>query len=264
VAADYLGMPNGGHKPILYRNNRDGTFKDVTSEVHLDRICHTMGHNFGDLDNDGWLDFYCATGDPDLRTLIPNRMFRNDRGRVFQDVTEATGTGHIQKGHGVAFADFDDDGDQDIYVSMGGAFSGDFARNALFLNPGSTNRWLKLRLVGVKANRPAIGARVVVTVDTATGPRKLHRVVGSGGSFGSNPLRMELGLGNAMRVNQVEIHWPGSGLHQTLGGFELDRAYEIREGASLALETPLHPQKLRQRKAESASLNVRQDPKSGR
>jgi hypothetical protein len=140
-----------------------------------------MGHNYGDLDNDGWLDFYCATGDPDFRMLIPNRMFRNADGRFFQDVTTATGTGHIQKGHGVSFADLNDDGCQDIYVSMGGAFSGDLARNALFLNPGNTNHWLKLQLVGTKANRAAIGAKIKLTLQTSNGTRELHRIVSNGG-----------------------------------------------------------------------------------
>jgi hypothetical protein len=244
VAADYLGLPNEGEKPRLYRNNHDGTFSDVTVAARLNRICHTMGHNYGDLDNDGWLDFYCGTGDPDFRTLIPNRMFRNANGKFFQDVTTATGTGHIQKGHGVAFADFDDDGDQDVYIVLGGAYSGDFARNALFLNPGSSNRWLKLQLVGIKANRPAIGARIKVTVQTPAGTREIHRVVSSGGSFGSNPLRQEIGLGDATSVLAVDIRWPGSDTRQTVTGLQLNRAYQIREGGRSPLALTLHPSRL--------------------
>ena len=241
VALDYLGLRNHGEKPILYHNNRDGTFTDVSAPAHLNRICHTMGHNYGDLDNDGWLDFYCGTGDPDFRTLIPNRMFRNAEGKFFQDVTTATGTGHIQKGHGVAFADLDDDGDQDIYSALGGAYSGDFARNALFMNPGFSNRWVKLKLVGVKANRPAIGARIRVIVQTPTGTRELHRVVSSGGNFGSNPLRQEIGLGNATTITAVDIRWPGSDTRQTISGLEIDHSYEIREGDPNPVLLKLHP-----------------------
>lgn len=241
VAADYLGIPNRGTKPKLYHNNHNGTFSDVTEAMHLNRICHTMGHNYGDLDNDGWLDFYCGTGDPDLRTLIPKRMFRNAEGKFFQDVTTATGTGHIQKGHGVAFADLNDDGAQDIYIALGGAFTGDGARNALFLNPGNTNHWVKLKLVGVKANRPAIGARIHLTVRTPTGSRNLYRTVSSGGSFGSNPLRQEIGLGDATAVASVEILWPGSQTHQVLEGLELDRSYEIHEGDPSAIAMKIHP-----------------------
>jgi hypothetical protein len=239
VAADYLGMPNGGAKPKLYRNNRNGTFTDVTKAARLERVCHTMGSNYGDLDNDGWLDFYLATGDPDYMTLIPNRMFRNAEGKLFQEVTTATGTGHIQKGHGVSFADLDNDGDEDVYVVMGGAFTGDTARNALFLNPGNTNHWLKLQLTGVKANRMAIGARVKVTVQTPAGPRELHRTISSGGSFGSNPFRCEIGLANATAVTSVEIRWPGSNTKEVLKGLELDQMYTVHEGDGKAVPQTL-------------------------
>jgi hypothetical protein len=244
VAADYLGLPNGGARPKLYHNNRDGTFSDVTEATHLNRICHTMGHNYGDLDNDGWLDFYCGTGDPDFRTLIPKRMFRNAEGKFFQDVTTATGTGHIQKGHGVAFADLNDDGAQDIYIALGGAYTGDGARNALFLNPGNTNHWVKLKLVGVKANRAAIGARLQVTLQTPAGPRDLYRTVSSGGSFGSNPLRQEIGLADASAITAVEIRWPGSNTRQRLTGLELDHSYEIHEGDNSAIAMKIHRVKL--------------------
>ena len=245
VAADYLGLPNQGARCRLYRNNRDGTFADVSKEAHLDRICFAMGHNFGDIDNDGWLDFYCGTGGPDLGGLIPNRMFRNAEGKFFQDVTTATGTGHLQKGHGVAIADLDDDGDQDVYIVLGGYALGDSARNALFENPGSKqNHWLKLKLTGGKSNRAAIGARIQISLQTPQGPRELHRTVGSGGSFGSNPLRQEIGLGNATAIVAVTILWPGSGTRQTIHGLEPDHAYAINEEEATPTVLNLHPVKL--------------------
>ena len=82
-----LGLPNQGEPSRLFRNNGDGTFGDVSREAGFERALLTMGANFGDLDNDGFLDCYLGTGEPDLRTLIPNQMFRNHRGRVFQNVT---------------------------------------------------------------------------------------------------------------------------------------------------------------------------------
>jgi hypothetical protein len=108
----------------------------VTGAAKLDRVLHAMGSGFGDLDNDGWLDFYLGTGDPDLLTLIPNRMFRNAGGTHFQDVTTSGGFGHLQKGHGVSFADLDNDGDQDVHEDLGGAVTGDVYPNVLFENPG--------------------------------------------------------------------------------------------------------------------------------
>src|SRR5260221_8566643 len=134
-----MGLPYSSERPRLYHNNHDGTFSDVAKAAGLDHLLHAMGCNYGDLDNDGYLDFYLGTGDPSLGTLIPNRMFRNAQGRFFQDVTTSGGFGHLQKGHGVSFADFDNDGDQDIYTVIGGAYSGDHYRNVFFENPGHGN-----------------------------------------------------------------------------------------------------------------------------
>ncbi len=236
VAADYLNQPSEATMPKLYHNNGDGTFTDVTVSAHLNRVCHTMGCNFGDIDNDGWLDFYCATGDPDLSTLIPKRMFRNAGGKYFQDVSTATGTGHLQKGHGVAFADIDNDGDQDVHIVLGGAYPGDTARHALFLNPGNANNWLKLKLIGTKANRAAIGATLTVNVINKDGSvRKISRRITHGASFGANPLRAEIGLGGTSAIRDVEIRWPGSNTRQTIQGLALNQAYEIHEDSDKPL-----------------------------
>jgi hypothetical protein len=234
VAADYLGLPTQGALAKLYHNNHDGTFSDVTAAAHLNHVLLAMGCNFGDLDNDGWLDFYLGTGNPDLSMLIPNRMFRNAEGKFFQDVTTATGTGHLQKGHGVGFADLNNDGAQDIYAVIGGSYTGDNYRSVLFHNPGNSNHWVKLKLEGTKSNRAAIGARIRVTVATASGRRQIFKTVNSGGSFGCSPLRQEIGLGNATAISEVEINWPASGIRQVLTGLELDHCYRVREGDSKA------------------------------
>ena len=123
-----------------------------------------MGANFGDLDNDGWLDFYLGTGYPDYEGLIPNVMYRNRGGTGFADVTTAGGFGHLQKGHGVSFADLDNDGDQDVFEQMGGAYPGDGFADVLFENPGFGNHWIAVKLVGARSNRSAIGARIRVEI----------------------------------------------------------------------------------------------------
>lgn len=230
VCADYLGLPHQGERARLYRNNRDGTFQNVTREMGLDRLLHAMGCNYGDLDNDGYLDFYLGTGDPDLATIIPNRMFRNDAGRRFQDVTTAGGFGHLQKGHGISFADLDNDGDQDVYEDMGGAVSSDVYHNVLYENPGSSNHWVTLKLEGVQSNRAAIGARIRVMVDTAEGERSVYKTVSTGASFGSSPLRQEIGLGQARAIRRIEIFWPVTGKTQALSSVALDHFYQVREG----------------------------------
>jgi hypothetical protein len=241
IAADYLDMPTRGERARLYHNQGDGTFADVTKEAGLSHVLQTMGCNFGDLDNDGWPDFYLGTGDPDFMTIVPNRMFRNADGKHFQDVTTSGGFGNLQKGHGVSFADLDNDGDQDVFENMGGAFTGDTYPNVLYENPGHGNHWIKIKLEGVKANRAGLGARLKIHARGPEGERIIHHTVSTGGSFGSNPLRQEIGLGKSTGVISLEIKWPGSGTVQTLGPLEVDAAYAIREGtpnaSRIALKT---------------------------
>lgn len=239
VAADYLGLPHSAERARLYRNNQDGTFTDITRSAGLYRVLHAMGANYGDLDNDGWLDFYVGTGEPHLSTLIPNRMFRNDGGRRFQDVTTSGGFGHLQKGHGVSFADLDNDGDQDVHIQMGGAYTGDTARNALFLNPGHGNNWITLKLEGVTSNRAGVGARIRVVVQTPEGDRSIYKTTGTGASFGASPLRQEIGLGNAQGIRLVEVFWPVTGMTQSFPGLEMNRFYKIREDSATATPWPL-------------------------
>jgi hypothetical protein len=234
VAADYLGLPTPADRGRLYRSRGDGTFEDVTRAAGLYKVIPAMGHNFGDLDNDGFLDVYLGTGNPDISTIVPNRMFRNAGGRVFQDVTAAGNFGHLQKGHAVCFGDVDDDGDQDVIEEMGGAVLTDKAYTTLYRNPGNGNGWLGLELEGVRSNRGAIGARIKVVVEGKAGPRSIHRTVGSGGSFGASPLRQHIGLGDATRITTVEVSWPATGQTQTVRGLQPNRRYRVREGVEAA------------------------------
>ncbi|MFN3940641.1 MAG: CRTAC1 family protein, partial [Chitinophagales bacterium] len=205
-----LGLPYTDDTNELYRNNGDGTFTSVTKAYKLDQPTVAMGCNYGDLDNDGWLDFYLGTGNPDFRSLLPNLMFRNNAGKDFQDVTYTGGFGHLQKGHGIAFGDIDMDGDQDIYHVLGGALQGDDFTNILLENPGHGNKWISINLVGTKSNRDGIGASIKVTAVYADGrKRNIYQHVNTGASFGSSPLRKEIGLGNAVAIKELEIVWPG-------------------------------------------------------
>ena len=229
IASDYLCLKATDSTARLFRNNHDGTFADVTEMMNLDHPMLAMGANFGDIDNDGFLDIYLGTGAPDFRALVPNRMFRNDAARVFQDVTTTTATGHLQKGHGISFGDIDNDGDQDILAVMGGAYSGDVYQNVLFSNPGHGNHWITLRLQGTHGNRSAIGARIHLTVETPGGPRDIYATVSSGGSFGASSLQQEIGLGDATAIRQVEINWP-AGKTQVFPGLPLDQVVALTEG----------------------------------
>ena len=145
-------------------------------------------------------------------------------------MTTAGDFGHLQKGHGIAFGDVDDDGDQDVFEQMGGAVTTDTSHSVLFANPGNGNAWIELTLEGAQSNRSAIGARIAVTVEGPSGRRAVHRTVGSGGSFGASPLRQHIGLGDARRILSIELRWPATGKSQTLTGVEPRHRYRVREG----------------------------------
>lgn len=125
-------------------------------------------------------------------------MYHNLKGNAFVDATGTTRVGNVQKGHGVSFADLDNDGDQDIHIEMGGAFDGDSYQNELFINPGQpVNHWINLSLQGSKTNRAAIGAKIKLTIEENGKSRLVYRELNSGGSFGSNPLAQHIGIGHA-------------------------------------------------------------------
>jgi hypothetical protein len=250
LASEYVGRKADGPRSRLYRNNHDGTFTDVARAVGLDMPLAVMGANFGDFDNDGFLDMYLGTGEPSLSTLIPNRMFRNDGGHLFQDVTTAAGVGHLQKGHGVAIGDIDDDGDQDIYVVLGGAFTGDIYKNALFINPGNGNHWMTLRLRGTHENRSAIGVQIEIAAATPYGDRRIFRTVGSGGSFGGSSLQEEIGLGDATTIRQLSVLWPSSGHVDRFENVSVDRIFSIVEGRGIV---PVKQRKIPMKTAAAAN-----------
>jgi hypothetical protein len=230
VVNGLIGEPYGGLQNRLFHNVNGNRFEDKTKEAGLNQAFATMGSNFGDFDNDGFLDFYLGTGDPDLSTLVPNRMFKNVGGSRFSEITASSGTGNLQKGHGVACGDWDRDGDVDLFIEMGGAIIGDRYHNILFQNPGQGNHWLTVKLVGKKTNRAAIGARIKV-VTAGDQPLTVHRHVSSGSSWGANPLEQHVGLGKAGTVATLEVHWPTSGTTQVFHDIPADQAIEVTEFA---------------------------------
>jgi hypothetical protein len=240
----YLGQPPAAETLKLYHNDGHGGFADVSAAMGVARVVPSMGANVGDIDNDGFLDVYLGTGAPSFGSLIPNILFRNDAGRRFDDVTEATGTGHLQKGHGIAFADLDRDGDQDIVLNAGGAVPGDRYDDAVFENPGTPGRhWVDLRLIGTTSNRVGIGAKIRVTVAPVAGSRSpatrlRYREVSSGGSFGSNSYVQHVGLGVGTAIESIEIAWPASKTREVFHGAPIDTLLEIREGAGAPVVRP--------------------------
>ena len=192
-----------GETNILYRNNGDGTFTDVTQAVGIALIeVDSSGAYYGDYDNDGWLDLCVTYHDS------PTRLYHNKDG-TFTNVRIAARIGGTNSGT-VSFVDYDNDGDLDIFTgkSLGGSTI------ALYRNDGTPNHWLQLKLVGAQSNQDAIGARVKVMAD---GLSMLREVAGcSGGWYGNKQDRLPVhfGLGQNLQADMIEIRWP-SGIIQT-------------------------------------------------
>ncbi|MGD8815542.1 MAG: CRTAC1 family protein [Acidobacteriota bacterium] len=230
AAAAVMGDAQAAGHPALYRGNGRGDFTEVSTEYGLTLSTLAMGANFGDLDNDGWLDFLQGTGYPGVEGLLPDVMYRNSAGRGFEDITWVGGFGHLAKGHGVAFADVDNDGDQDVYQQLGGMLPNDEAWDALYENPGFGTHWITIRLVGTTSNRAAVGARIRLEIADGGTRRTIYRTIGADSSFGGNPLRAEIGLGAASTVDLLEIYWPTSDITQAFREVVADRFLRIVEG----------------------------------
>ena len=190
----------------LFRNNGNGTFTDVTFEAKLYYPTGTMGAGVADLDNDGYLDVYIGTGDPQISRLEPNRLFRNNGDGTFADLTNFVGLARPgNKGHGVAFVDIDDDGALDMFAQLGGHYPGDHTYNAFYHNlKAAQNHWLEVELRGVKSNRMAVGAQITVKA----GDLLVYREVKGSEGFGATSMfRQHFGLGRTLR----SIPWRSAG-----------------------------------------------------
>jgi tetratricopeptide (TPR) repeat protein len=245
VLKTYVGGTHNQETLKLYRNKHDGTFEDVSAQVGLDKVYMPMGANFGDIDNDGYLDIYLGSGNPSMTALLPHVLLRNNEGKSFEDITQSSGTGELHKGHGIAFADLSRRGVEDIVAEIGGAIRADNHAMRVFENPGSNNDWLNVRLVGVKSNREALGAQIHVTVQNGNlPPRSIYRTVGQASSFGANPMEQHIGLGASAQAVMVDVWWPASNTRQHFTDVGKDQFIEIKEFATSYTHLERHPFKL--------------------
>jgi hypothetical protein len=219
VFGEHTNDYHSGHSAI-YLQTPDGKFE--AHEELFDMPMSTMGSSFGDINNDGCYDFYLGKGTPEPWFILPNLMYLG-RTRGTQCILETAnismleGFGNIQKGHGIVFFDFNNDGRQDIYSALGGMWPGDRWTSQLFVNRSETqNTWTKIRLRGRKTNYFGVGATIRVRAVNAQQQsivRYYHMDQKTG--FGGAPFLAHVGLMNATRIEGVDVFWPASGCRVT-------------------------------------------------
>ena len=222
----------------LYHNNGDGTFTDVTfpSGIAVNSRYVGWGCGFLDYDNDGWADLMQINGhvypeitghDVGQTYKNPRLVYRNMGNGQFKDVSSVMGPGISEhfSSRGAAFGDYDNDGDVDVLVlNMNDLPS--LLRN----DGGNKQNWIKIKLIGTKCNRTAIGARVRV----ATGDHVQMDEVHSGSSVMSQgDLRLHFGLGKAQTVDFIEVKWPTTGKLERLTQVKANQILTIREGVGI-------------------------------
>jgi hypothetical protein len=198
---------------ILYHSNQDGTWTDVTfvSGVGVNTQYVNWGAGFVDYDNDGWPDIFHVTGHVypeivlyrlDTPFKTPRIVYRNMGNGKFKDVSAQMGPGVSERfaSRGTAYGDYDNDGDVDVLVlNMNDPPS--LLRN----DGGNKNNWIKIKLLGTKCNRTAVGARVYVV----TGDHRQMDEVHTGYSVMSqSDLRLHFGVGQATKIDLIEVKWP--------------------------------------------------------
>jgi hypothetical protein len=221
---------------VLYRNDGKGNFEDVTNSVGLgvETRYISWGAGMFDLDNDGNPDLFWVTGSvyPEIEKTLPNYpfkspriLFRNLGDGKFEELMDQAGTGvttpHASRG--AAFGDFDNDGDVDVLI-----LNLNEPPSLLRNDVSGTNHWLKVKLIGVKSNRSAIGARVTAHYG---GKMQAQEVTAQASFYSANDLRVHFGLGTAQTVN-LDIRWP-NGSVEKIANAPVDRLLTVREGAGI-------------------------------
>lgn len=224
--------------PDLYHNEGDGnfTFRTFDAKLGFNLKSLSWGGGFFDYDNDGWPDLFIANGHvyPELEShhhpespyRQRNLLYRNAGNGTFEDVTSLAGPGlEIRRsGRGVAFADFDNDGNLDLVIN-----NQNDPPTLLRNEGGNQNHWISVQTVGTKSNRDGIGARIILT---AGGRRQMAEVRSGGSYLSQNDLRLHFGLGPATTIDRLEVRWP-SGIVDKVESVPAGQFVVVQEGKGI-------------------------------
>jgi hypothetical protein len=232
-----------GDTPSLYRNLGNWNFEDATFQAGLGLHTQYLGWGCGffDFDNDGWPDLLICNGHvyPEVEQLTteagyPHKklLYKNTRNGRFREVTQYAGPGITvpNASRGCAFGDFDNDGDVDFAINTVNGLP-----QLVRCDSTLDNNWIKVKCIGVKSNRSAIGARLRC-ITTVTGEPKPHQQIdevrSGGGYISQSDLRIHFGLGKAEKVDVLEVRWP-SGQIDTVKDVKVNQLVHIKEGQGI-------------------------------
>ena len=222
--------------PVLYKNSGRDFFEDASRAAGFDHTPYVeWGTGLVDFDNDMWPDIMIVTGNvyPEVEKYFkeyphrtPRLVYRNLGNGRFKEVTTQLGSGILsaKSSRGCAFGDYDNDGDVDVLI-MNMNEPPSLLRNE-YISGRSPNNWLKVKLVGAKSNRSAIGARVKVRTGTHL---QVQEITSQSSYYSHNDLRLHFGMGTNRRADQIEIRWP-NGQTEMIKDIAVNQFVTIKEG----------------------------------
>ncbi len=229
----------------LYRNNRDGTFHDASLRAGLGINTKYLGFGVGffDFDNDGRRDIFIANGHVYSQIATrnfhisykqPRLLYRNLGNGRFEDISAKAGPAitAANLGRGCAFGDLDNDGDVDIVIN-----NLDGPPSLLRNDVGNQNNWLKVKCVGTRSNRSAIGARVKVVAGDLS---QIDEVMSGSSYYSQNDLRLHFGLGTAAKIDSVEVAWPSGG-KESFENIEPNQLIVVKESTGIVKRETFKP-----------------------
>lgn len=204
-------------KNLLYQNNGDGTFTDVTDSAGVGSTLTSTEVTWVDYDNDGDLDLHVVNGG--IGGSQDSILYENNSDGTFIDVANKVGIQNTGAGEGAAWGDYDNDGNMDLYVV-------NYRQsNKLYRNGGNSNHWIIIKPEGTVSNRAGIGARIKITTGTST---QMREVDGGSGFCSQDSLWVHFGLGGHESIDKLEIQWP-SGKIRSLSSVEANQILSVKE-----------------------------------